>query len=92
MYQMKVKKPEALEVKTMLIFSQAKLTIGGAGLVRVEGKLEPYRSRISGFVGEHGIRDITVWLRDGRFVFPKSVPPHTRKKLKNFLSAECPVQ
>ena len=89
---MKGKKPESSEVKTMLIFSQAKLTVGGEGLVRVEGKLVPYRSRISRFVREHGIRDITVRLRDGRLVFPKSVAPRTRKKLKSFLSVECPIQ
>ena len=89
---MRGKKPEALEVKTMLILSQAKLAVGGVGLVRAEGKLEPYRSRISGFVREHGIRDITVRLRDGRMVFPKSVPPRIRKKLKTFLSVECPFQ
>lgn len=76
----------------MLIFSQAKLTIGGEGLVRVEGELVPYRSRISRFVREHGIRDITVRLRDGRLLFPKNVAPRTRKKLKSFLSAECPIQ
>jgi hypothetical protein len=81
-----------LEAKTMLIFSQAKLTISEEGRVRAEGKLEPYWSRISGFVQEHGIRDITVRLRDGRLVFAKSVPVRTRKKLKAFLSAECPVR
>ena len=88
---MKGKTPESSEVKTMLILSQAKLTVGGEGLVRVEGKLMPYRSRISRFVREHGIRDITVRLRDGRLVFPKSVPTRTRKKLKSFLSVECPI-
>ena len=76
----------------MLIISQAKLTISEEGLVRAEGKLEPYRSRISRYVQEHGIRDITVRLRDGRLVFARSVPLRTRKKLKAFLSIECPVR
>ncbi len=89
---MKGKKPESLEVTKVLILSQAKLTVYRDGLVRVEGKLEPYRSRITRYVREHGIRDITVRLRDGRLVFPRSVSPRTRKKLKTFLSLECPVQ
>ena len=92
MYQIRGKKPEWLEVTTMLIFSQAKLTVCGEGLVRVEGKLEPYWSRISGFVRELGIRYITVRLRGGRPVFPRSVPPRTRKKFKTFLSVECTVR
>jgi hypothetical protein len=75
----------------MLIFSQAKLTIGGECQVRVEGKLTPYQVRIAGFVRAHDIRNITVRLRDGRLLFPKRVPTRIRKRLERFLSIECPV-
>jgi len=76
----------------MLMLSEAKLTVGAGGTVRVEGKLAPYWSRISGFVREHGISELTVRLRDGQLVFPKSTPPRIRAKLKTFLSVECPVR
>jgi hypothetical protein len=76
----------------MLIFSQAKLSVCRQGRVRVEGKFEPYWSRISGFVRELGIRDITVRLRDGHPVFPKSIPRRTQKQFRTFLRVECPVR
>ena len=75
----------------MLILSEAKLTVGSGGDVRVEGKFGPYWSRISAFVRTNGIRGITVRLRDGQLVFPRSIPSHTRRKLVSFLSLECPI-
>lgn len=75
----------------MLIFSQAKVTVDWAGNVKVEGALEPYRSRIYRFVHDEGIRDTSIRLRSGQLRISGYVKPDTRQKVEKFLTVECPV-
>ncbi len=73
----------------MLLLSDAKITIGQPGDVRVEGRWKRYSARIRQFVADLGLTHATVRHRFGRFVFSSGVDPGTRQRFRNFLVNEC---
>lgn len=75
----------------MLLFAEAKVTVDRRGRVSVSGSLERHRARIATFIGELGLRRVSVSLRKGKYRFRGSLDGRMEQRLRNFLVNECPL-
>lgn len=73
------------------LFPDSKIIISRSGQVKITGILARYQSRIAYFIRDLGLTNITIRYWSGRFYFPRSVNAGTQQRLRNFLSAECPL-
>ena len=76
----------------MLILSKAKVTVGEAGDVRVEGAWERYRIIIERLLTELRLERVTIRYRSRRFIFSRNVDPAMQQRLRNFFVNQCPVR
>jgi hypothetical protein len=72
------------------LFPDSKITVSASGAVKISGVLAEYHSRIAFFIGELGLKSVTIRYGSGRFYFPRSMDAGTQQRLRNFFLAECP--
>jgi hypothetical protein len=72
------------------LFPESKITVSASGAVKISGVLAEYHSRIAFFIGELGLKGVTIRYGSGRFYLPRSLDAGTQQRLRNFFFAECP--
>jgi hypothetical protein len=73
------------------LFPDSKIVVTPSGQVKITGLLARYHSRIAYFIKELELKNMTIRYWSGRFYFPRSLDAGTQQRLRNFLSAECPL-
>lgn len=73
----------------MFLFAEARVTVDRRGRVTVSGTLERHRAKIVTFIGELGLRKVSVSLRKGKYRFRGSLDGRMEQRIRNFLVNEC---